>query len=92
MKSRILLTLFFITVVALSSLSCVPQVDIRGEAFVALEQMYNSGLKRMDAEIAQFDQELLDIDDRVTKLEQIIPQAEKWIEEKKSGDYDVPCG
>ena len=92
MRKRILFTLFFITAVAVSSLRCAPQVDVRAEAFTALEQMYKSGVQRMDAEIAQFDQELRNIDDRVVKLEEIVPQAEKWLEEKKSGDLDVPCG
>ena len=92
MKKRILFTLLLLATVTFSSVRCAPQVDVRPGAFVALEQMYQTGVQRADAEIAQYEQSLRDVDDRIAKLALIVPQTQKWVEGKKSVDYDVPCG
>lgn len=78
---------------ALSAGCAPPEKDVRPEAFAILEQMNRTGMQRIDAEIARLDQLLRDVEDRIAKLEQILPQTQQWLEAKKTGNYeDVPCG
>ncbi len=93
-KKLLFLTLLFMAGLLAVSASCAPQEkDVRTEAFSILEQLNRTGIQRIDTEIARLDQLLGDIEDRMVKLEQILPQTQQWLDVKKTGDYtDVPCG
>ncbi len=93
MKKWFLPLVIFIATYVVSLAACEQQVDIRPEAFFALEQMHEASVQSIDADIAHIGQFLTDIEDKETKLEQIIVQTQKWVEQKKAGDYtDLPCG
>lgn len=94
MRKLLLLTLLVMaSLLALSAGCTTPEKDVRPEAFAALEQITKTGMLRIDAEIARLEQLLRDVEDRMTKLEQILPQTQQWLEAKKTGNYeDVPCG
>lgn len=73
--------------------ACEQQVDIRPEAYFALEQMHTTKVQSTDMDIANIDQFLTHVEDKEAKLEQIVVQVQKWVEQKKAGDYTkLPCG
>lgn len=94
MKRRFLPALVLVAVLLAFLGGCrLLEKDIRPEAFAVLEQMHRTGAQRVDAEIARLDQLLRDVEDRTVKLEQLVPQTAKWLEEKKAADYsEMPCG
>lgn len=96
LNKRMLLTpLFLILVMAIAlSVGCVPQEEVRVEAFSYLEQMSREGINTIDTEIAKIDQQLRDTEEKLLKLDQVAASALKWVEDKKATiDITmVPCG
>ncbi len=93
MKKWFLPIVIFIAPYIVLLAACKHQVDIRPEAFFALEQMHKTSVQSIDADIAQIDQLLTDAEDKEAKLEQIVVQVQKWVEQKKAGDYTkLSCG
>ena len=79
-------------VIAWSSLYKLPQ-DIKAEIVAMLEQKQTVGIQRLNVQIESFGQRMSDIEAKRVELEQIAPQIEPWLAEKKEADYsDVPCG
>lgn len=73
--------------------ACEPQADIRTEAYLALEQMYNVSIQTIDVDIAHIDQFLNDVEAKETNLAQIIALTQLWVAQKKAADYSgLPCG
>lgn len=93
MKKCFLPIVIFIVPYIVLLAACEHQADVRPEAFSALEQMRKTSVQSIDADIAQIDQLLTDIEDKEAKLEQIVVQVQKWVEQKKASDYTkLPCG
>ena len=79
-------------IIALLS-ACEPQIDIRAEVYLALEQMHNTSIQTIESDIAHIDRFLSEVEDKETKLEQLIAQTQPWVEQKKAADYSsLPCG
>ena len=93
LTKRIILALLCIAAFAAWSwLYRLPQ-DIKAEMLSILEQKQIMGIQRLDEQIQSFAQQKLDIEAKETELDQIVPQTEWWLAEKKRAEYeDVPCG
>jgi hypothetical protein len=92
-KKWFLPIVIFIAIYIVLLAACEQQVDIRTEAFFALKQMHEASVQSIDADIAHIGQFLTDVEDKEVNLEQIMVQMQKWVEQKKAGDYtDLPCG
>ena len=86
------IVLFTVPYIVLLS-ACEQQIDVRQEAFSALEQIQKASVQSIDADITQIDKLLTDAEDKEAKLEQIVAQVQKWVEQKKASDYSkLPCG
>ena len=94
MRKRIILAVICIAVVlAWSAFLKPPSVDVKKEAFAVLEQMQKSGMQRLDAEIVDVERQFRDVVDREEQLEQVLPQTEQWLAQKRTAEYgDIPCG
>jgi hypothetical protein len=93
MKKWFFPTVIFVVIYIVLLFACVHKVDVRPEAFSALEQIQKASVQSIDADIAQIDKLLTDAEDKEAKLEQIVVQVQKWVEQKKVSDYSkLPCG
>ena len=92
MTNRLLSKLLLIAIFVILVAGCEPLVDVRVETIGSLQQIHEIALSLLDQEIAVFDQQLSDIEDKEAKLEQLTAQTQQWIEEQEKTDYEVPCG
>jgi hypothetical protein len=93
MKRWLLLIVAIIAPFIIVLAACEHQAEVRLEAFLALERMHRSSIQCNDVDIMHIDELLIDVEDREAKLEQIVVQMQRWMEEKEAGDYtDLPCG
>jgi hypothetical protein len=81
-------------VMAVVSLNCAQRDGVRGEAYVALEEINKAGISSYDVEIVKIDKQLRETQDSLTKLDQVLTPALKWVEDKKATtDINaIPCG
>jgi hypothetical protein len=92
MKRKIFLLIFviFALLVALQ-IQCAPAGwnDIRVGAVEALIQVYSSGIKVASDDLDRIDNNLLDVQSKIVKLDEVLIPAQNWTESKKNLEHKV---
>lgn len=88
-KGILFVVLLILSIVCVFAISCMPQDQIKTEAFNSLVPIYEAGIKGIDPEITSINQQLYDAQVTILKLEQVAAPALKWVNYRKTVEYNT---